>query len=167
MLEKIIIKMLKGLAATVYVCLLTAIFSVPVIFIYQAFKEPVFTLNKTETVLNIEEDGYLSAIGEELSHWQRIDYSLTAESGRFSPYYYRIEEFIPAENSLLHENSGCRIVIDEPLYFTNTIKDDFVISVYIRNDSGINTEEVAKSALFRAKSYEKGFFEFAITYDKS
>ena len=164
MFEKVTVKLLKGLAAVTYTVLLTAIFSFPVIFIYQGFKEPVFTLNKTEIVYDIENDGYLSSAGEDPSQWKRIDYSLTAESGRYSPYYYRIEEFVPSEESALYGRADCRIIIDEPLYFTNVQKDDFVLSVYIKAESDLNAEDIAKDALFRAKEYEKGFFEFVVTY---
>lgn len=164
MFEKITVKLLKGFAAVVYACLLTAILSTPVIFIYQAFKEPIFTLTDTVVYEEIKEDQYLASIGEEPANWKKIDYCLTACAGRFSPYFYRIEKFEPTEDSAL---SGFRqeylITLDEPLYFTNVTEDEFVISVYIRAESSLDVREISKQALFRAVECEKGFFEFSIT----
>ena len=57
------------------------------------------------------------------------------------------------------------IVLDEPLYFTNTVTDDFVISLYIKDDGKTDIEELTKSMNLKAKNYEKGFFEFAAYYE--
>lgn len=167
MFEKIIIKGLRGLAGVVYVCVLATILSIPVIFIYQAFKEPVFTLEKTEILSCSQEDSNITSIGEKPEEWQRIDYTLSASSGRFSPYYYKIGEFAPTQTSPLYNKTGYFIVLDEPLYFTNTVSDSFLISVYIKKDSGIDINQVASSAMFEAENYEKGFFEFAAYYKVS
>lgn len=167
MFEKIIIRCLRGLAGVVYVCLLSTLLSIPVIFIYQAFKEPVFTLEKTEILNCSQDDARLSEMGEKADEWKKIDYTITASSGRFSPYYYKISEFTPTESSPLYAQSGFFLVLDEPLYFTNTISDSFVISVYIKDGSGIDVASVASSAQFEAVGYEKGFFEFALQYNTS
>ena len=165
MVEKTIVSILKGLAAVVYTVLLVSILSSPAIFIYQAFRPPVFTFNGAEIKADLTDDEYLKGTNRSPEDWVRIDYSLSASSGRFSPYYYRVDTFVPDDETAFPETGSYMIVLDEPLYFTNTVTDDFVISLYIKDDGKTDIEELTKSMNLKAKNYEKGFFEFAAYYE--
>lgn len=52
MFEKSVITILKGFSAVIYVLIMLTLFSIPVLFIWQAVTPPVFTLNAVEITEN-------------------------------------------------------------------------------------------------------------------
>lgn len=164
MFEKTVISILKSMSAVIYIVIMLVLFSSPAIFIYQAFRPPVFSFDTVAVPTDLKEDEYLSSIGESPEDWQRIDYKMTASAGEFSPYNYKIDEFIIEENEILDEAEAYKVILDEPLEFSNEEADSFTLSLYIKSEENIDLEELTKSAEFKAKSYEKGFSEFSVKY---
>ncbi len=164
MFEKIIIALLKGMSAVVYVLIMLTLFSAPVIFIYQAVKPPVFTLLEVNEAEIEENDGFLLSEGKSSEDFIRIDYTMTASSGKFSPYSYEISEFTVEENEFTEKAGEILVTIDEPLSFSNTENDDFILSVYIEKEYASELSEIASSLNFKAVNYEKSFSEFSLKH---
>ncbi len=164
MFEKILVTTLKSASAVVYVLIMAALFAFPVSFIIHAFLPPVFTLSRIETSV-VEEDDIISDENIEITEgWHRIDYYITASSGKFSPYEYTIEEITLQNDEFLSFAHNYTVLIDEPSYFTKDITDEMVISLYIDTDEEFDINSVCKEAEFKTLIYEKGFGEFKVKY---
>ncbi len=164
MFEKTVIALLKGLSAVVYAAIFILIFSMPVIFIYQAFKPPVFEFSGAAIITDLSQDSYLLTADENSADWQKIEFSLTASSGALSPYSYIIEEFSAEENEILENAEDYRIVLDAPIEFTKDEKDSFTLSVYVKTDNEAELYELAGTISFKAETYEKSFGEFSLKF---
>ncbi len=162
MFEKTIISTLKGFSAAVYILIMLALFSVPVLFIWQAFIPPEFIFDSVSVPESLEDDEYIK---DREGSWHRIDFMMTASSGKFSPYSYKIEEFEIEDGSLPEEFSSAELVLDAPLEFTNTESDSFVLSLYICSDEKPDSEEITRNISFRAVNYEKSFSEFSLKHN--
>ena len=268
MFEKSVITILKGFSAVIYVLIMLTLFSIPVLFIWQAMTPPVFTLNAVEitenavlpeaavsdseeneaeegtekentensaaeadeitssetkeidpetkeTALKSTENAFESeetvskteepdsesektateseesvskpeetateseenaseaeessfgddalaedAVTDEES-WTRIDFFLTAEAGKISPYSYMIDCFVAEENELLKDKEY-ELILDEPISFDNKTGDDFTLSLYIKED--IDIEKLCQTISFKAEDYEKSFAEFSLKW---
>ncbi len=164
MFEKTVINILKSGAAVVYVLIMLTLFSAPVLFIVQAFAEPTFQFDLVSIPDSLEGDEFLK---EETDGWYRIDYCMTASSGKFSPYSYKISQFTAEENEFLASFEDYKITIDEPLEFSNIKDDSFTLSLYIKSDTEPDFTQITKSVTFKAVNYEKSFGEFYVTYEKN
>lgn len=164
MFEKIVIALLKSMSAVVYVIIMLTLFSVPVIFIYQAVKPPVFTVLEVIKAEIEEDDEFLLSEGQSSEDFIRIDYTMTASSGKFSPYSYEISEFTVEENEFTEKAGTILVTIDEPLSFSNTENDDFILSVYIEKEYASELSGIASSLSFKAVNYEKSFSEFSLEH---
>lgn len=161
MVSKFFTAILKALSALVYVLSSLLILSVPVLFTVQAFIPPVFTLN---SVKSTDITDVLSPL-KSCERWYRADFYMTAGSGVLSPYFYDIDDFDLCENKYAGAVKQYYVVLDAPLHFTNRIKDDFIISLYIRSDAPEEKiQEFLNSVEFEAKNYRKGFASFTLTY---
>lgn len=163
MFEKAVINTLKSGAAVIYVIIMLVLFSVPVLFIWQAFVPPVFTFESVSAPEIIENGEFISDDG---GKWYRIDYSVTASSGKISPYSYEIEQFEAEENEYLDSFSDHRVEIDESLSFSNTEDDSFILTLYIKSDKEPDFEEITKNVSFKAVNYKKSFGQFYVTFEK-
>lgn len=163
MFEKAVITTLKSGAAVIYVIIMLVLFSAPVLFIWQAFVPPVFTFDSMSAPEIVENEEFISDDG---GKWYRIDYSVTASSGKISPYSFEIEQFEAVENEYLGSFSDHRVEIDEPLKFSNTEDDSFILSLYIRSETAPDLEEVAENVSFKAVNYKKSFGQFYVTFEK-
>lgn len=159
-MEKSIITLLKSGSAVIYVLIFCLILSIPVIFIYQAVKPPVFTFEAAAVEESFTGD---EVISEEAESWHKIQFTLSASAGRFSPYSFYIEEFSFSENVLPEGISDYRIVLDEPIFCTKDQSDTFTLSVYIKGDTDIN--EFIKDLSFKASDYTKSFGEFKLKFE--
>lgn len=164
MFEKILVTALKSASAVIYVIIMIALFAFPVSFIIHAFLPPVFTLSKIETSVVGENDSFLGSSDETTDVWHKIDYYITASSGKFSPYEYTIEEVTLQNDEFLSFADGYKVFIDEPSYFTKDITDEIVISLYINSNEEFDINSVCKEAQFKTLIYEKGFGEFKVKY---
>ena len=164
MFEKTIITLLKGMSAVIYIFIMLTLFSAPVIFIYQAVKPPVFTLTEVNEAVISENDDFLSENGKNSDDYIRIDYTMTASSGKFSPYSYEISEFTVEENEFTKNSGEILVSIDEPISFSNTVSDDFVLSVYIEKENAPALSEITSEISFKAVNYEKSFSEFSLKH---
>ncbi|MBQ9945686.1 MAG: hypothetical protein IJO68_04090 [Clostridia bacterium] len=247
MFEKSVITILKGFSAVIYVLIMLTLFSIPVLFIWQAVTPPVFTLNAVEitenavlpeeavsdrkeneaeegtekentensaaeadeitssetkeidpetkeTALESEEtvsetkvpasesekpateseenasqstessfgdDALAEDAATDEESWTRIDFFLTAEAGKISPYSYMIDCFVAEENELLKDKEY-ELILDEPISFDNKTGDDFTLSLYIKED--IDIEKLCQTISFKAEDYEKSFAEFSLKW---
>ena len=247
MFEKSVITILKGFSAVIYVLIMLTLFSIPVLFIWQAVTPPVFTLNAVEitenavlpeeavsdrkeneaeegtekentensaaeadeitssetkeidpetkeTALESEEtvsetkvpasesekpateseenasqstessfgdDALAEDAATDEESWTRIDFFLTAEAGKISPYSYMIDCFVAEENEL-HKDKEYELILDEPISFDNKTGDDFTLSLYIKED--IDIEKLCQTISFKAEDYEKSFAEFSLKW---
>ncbi len=162
MFEKIIITTLKSFSAVIYVFIMLALFSVPVLFVYQAFQPPEFILEGITIPESLGDDEFLS--GKE-GNWHRIDFTMTASSGKFSPYSYKIEEFTTENSGVLSQFEDYEIRIDSPLEFSNTESDSFVLSLYVLSEEAPDFTEITADITFSAINYEKSFSEFSVRYN--
>ena len=162
MFEKAIISTLKGFSAVIYVLIMLALFSVPVLFIWQAFTPPEFVFDAVNVPESLENDEYIK---DREGSWHRIDFMMTASAGQISPYSYKIEEFEIEEGSLPAEVGEAALVLDAPLEFSNTVSDSFVLSLYICSEEEPDFEELTKNISFRAVNYEKSFSEFSLKHN--
>lgn len=234
MFEKSVITILKGFSAVIYVLIMLTLFSIPVLFIWQAVTPPVFTLNAVEITENAvlpeeavsdrkeneaeegtekentensaaeadeitssetkepasesektateseesvsepeetaSEDEAETSFGDDAlaedaatdeESWTRIDFFLTAEAGKISPYSYMIDCFVAEENELLKDKEY-ELILDEPISFDNKTGDDFTLSLYIKED--IDIEKLCQTISFKAEDYEKSFAEFSLKW---
>lgn len=164
MFEKTVITILKSGAAVAYVFIMLILFSVPVLFVWQAFVPPVFTFDSVSIPDSL--DGDENITDAQTNGWYRIDYNMTASSGILSPYSYKIEQFTAEENEILQQFSDYKVTIDAPLEFSNTEDDSFILSLYIKSDTTPDFDEITKTVTFKAVNYEKSFSEFSVTYEK-
>lgn len=164
MFEKIIITLLKSLSANVYIVIMLTLFSIPVVFIYQAVKPPVFTFESMSIEKVSADDEYLTSIGMNTDGWIKLNYSITADSGKFSPYSYEINEFGIEENEYTESIGEIPVLLDEPLSFSNTVTDSCTLSVYIEEDKISDIKTFAENIKFTATKFEKSFSEFSLKY---
>lgn len=164
MFEKIIVSALKGGSLVAYILIMLSLFSAPVIFIYQAFMPPVFEFDSASIYNELKEDEYLTAIGENPEDWQKMECHITASSGKFSPYKYKIAEFYVEENEILKNVEDYKVIIDKTPEFSNTESAEFTLSLYVKSAEKINFSELAEISEFKAKSYEKSFSQFSVSY---
>lgn len=160
--EKLIISTLKGFSAVIYVLVMLALFSVPVLFIWQAFVPPEFVLESINVPESLENDTYIK---NKSDSWHRIDFIMTASSGKISPYSYKIDEFKVKDTGILKKYDSYKLVLDAPLEFTNVQSDSFVLSLYIYSEQKPDFEEIAEGISFSAVNYEKSFSQFAVIYE--
>ncbi len=159
-MEKSIITLLKSGSAVIYVLIFCLILSIPVIFIYQAVKPPVFTF---DTVAVEEAFSGDEIITENADEWQKLQLTLSASAGKFSPYSFYIEEFAFSKDVPTDRIEEYKIVLDEPIFCTKDINDPFTLSVYIKGDADIN--EFIKDLSFKASDYTKSFGEFKLKFE--
>lgn len=159
-MEKGIISVLKGGSAVIYVLILCLVLTLPVLFIYQAVQPPVFTLESVTVDENFKGD---EVIPEEEEGWHRIQLTLNAAAGRFSPYSFYIESFGFAKNTPTTGILRHKIVLDEPIFCTKDISDPFTLTVYIQGDTDIN--DFIKNLSFVAQNYTKSFGEFDLKFE--
>ena len=159
-MEKSIITLLKSGSAVIYVLIFCLILSIPVIFIYQAVKPPVFTF---DTVAVEEAFSGDEIITENADEWQKLQLTLSASAGKFSPYSFYIEEFDFSKDVPIDRIEEYKIVLDEPIFCTKDINDPFTLSVYIKGDTDIN--EFIKDLSFTASDYTKSFGEFKLKFE--
>ena len=159
-MEKGIISVLKGGSAVIYILIFCLILAVPVIFIWQAFEPPVFTLESVTVDENAEGD---EVIPQEEEGRHRIQLTLNATAGSFSPYSFYIEEFDFSKDVPKSGISEYRIVLDEPIFCTKDISDPFTLTVYIQGDTDINA--FVKDLSFVAQKYTKSFGEFDLKFE--
>ena len=160
MIEKFIVSTLKSASAVVYAAVLLLVLSIPVIFIYQAFQPPQFVFDSVAVTEDLSDDIHLT--DEESEEWIRVDFSLTASSGKFSPYSFYIEQFSFADEGILNTTAEYKIILDEPIECTKDVKDPFTLSVYIKGETDIN--EFVKSVSFKATDFSKSFGEFSLKF---
>ena len=161
MVEKFIVSTLKSASAVVYVAVLLLILSIPVIFIYQAFLPPQFVFDTVSVTEDFADDIHLSD-EEKNEKWVRVDFSLIASSGKFSPYSFYIEQFTFADESIKESLEEYKIILDEPIECTKDVKDPFTLSVYIKGETDIN--EFIKTVSFKATDFNKSFGEFSLEF---
>lgn len=159
-MEKTIISILKGGSAVIYVLLFLLIFSMPVIFIYQAVKPPVFTFDTVAVEENFEGDEIIS---DGAGEWQKLQFTLSATAGKFSPYSFYIEEFSLDAEALGISAEDVRVILDEPVSCTKDTTDPFTITLYIRADGDVR-EHIGDLA-FKASDYTKSFGEFKLKFE--
>ena len=159
-MEKGIISFLKGGSAVIYVAILCLILSIPVLFIYQAVKPPVFTF---DTVAVEEAFTGDEVITENADEWHKLQLTLSATAGKFSPYSFYIEEFDFSKDVPKSGISEYRIVLDEAIFCTKDITDPFTLTVYINGETDIN--EFVKDLSFVARDYTKSFGEFKLKFE--
>lgn len=160
-MEKGIISVLKGGSAVVYVLIFCLVLTLPVLFIYQAVQPPVFTLESVTVDENFKGDEVIPE--EEEEGWRRIQLTLNATAGSFSPYSFYIEEFDFSKDVPKSGISEYRIVLDEPIFCTKDITDTFTLTVYIQGDTDINA--FVKDLSFSAQKYTKSFGEFDLKFE--
>lgn len=154
MFEKSIITILKSLSAVIYVVIMVALFSFPVSFIVHAFIPPVFSLSKIE----------YEQVGDAAEKEYRIDYYITASSGKYSPYEYTIDEIALKNDEFLSFAESYEVTLDEPSSFTKDNHDEMIISLHINTEEDFDIQQICKEAEFKTKVYEKGFGEFKVKY---
>ncbi len=159
-MEKRIISLLKGGSAVIYGVLLCLVLSLPVLFIYQAFLPPVFTF---DTVAVEEAFSGDEIITENADEWQKLQLTLSATAGKFSPYCFYIEEFDFSKDVPTDGIEEYKIVLDEPIFCTKDINDPFTLTVYVKGDAQIN--ELTKQLSFTASDYTKSFGEFKLKFE--
>ena len=156
-MEKTVISLLKSGSAVIYVLLFLLIFSMPVIFIFQAFMPPVFTLDTVALEENFSGD---EIITENPEAWQKIQLTLSASAGKFSPYSFYIEEFVLAADALSAEET--KLFLDEPVYCTKDSTDTFTLTLYIKGAEDVR-EQIGNLS-FKASDYTKSFGEFILKF---
>ncbi len=166
MIEKIIISVLKALSGIFFIVIMLTLFSIPVIFIYQAFMPPVFSFENIIISEEVENDEFLISQGESSDGWASVDYKLSASSGKYSPYSYKIDEFMLDEDYFNGNLPEYKVRLDDTVEFTNTESDSFTLTLYIKKNGTDSINEVLKSVSFKAKTYEKSFSEFSVTYEE-
>ncbi len=152
------------MSAVIYVLIMLTLFSIPVVFIYQAVKPPVFTFESITIEEADENDEYLASIGKSSDGWIKLNYSITANSGRFSPYSYEINEFGIDENDYTKDVGEISVFIDEPLSFSNTETDSCTISLYVEENKISDIKTFAENIEFKATKFEKAFSEFSLKH---
>ncbi len=153
-MEKAVISLFKGGSAVIYVFIFCLVLSIPGIFIYQAIKTPEFTLETVSIEENFSGDGVIT---EESEDWNKIQFSLTATAGKFSPYSYEISEFEAEGIETEH-----KIVLDEPILCDKDTVDPFTITLYIKGETDI--DKVIESVSFKASDFSKSFGEFELKF---
>ena len=156
-MEKTVISLLKSGSAVIYVLLFLLIFSMPVIFIFQAFMPPVFTLDSVAIEENFTGD---EIITENPGDWQKIELSLTARAGKFSPYSFSIDEFSLTADEL--QAAETKLFLDEPVYCTKDSSDPFTLTLYIKGAEDVR--ELIDDISFKASDYTKSFGEFKLKF---
>lgn len=159
-MEKGIISVLKGGSAVIYILILCLVLSLPVLFIYQAVMPPVFTFDSVAIEESFTGD---EVITEETGEWQKLQLTLDASAGKFSPYSFSIEEFGFSEDVPTDGIEDYKIVLDEPIFCTKDETDPFTLTVYIKGDVNIN--EFMSSLSFSATDYTKSFGEFKLKFE--
>ncbi len=159
-MEKTAITSLKALSAVAYAAIFLLIFSLPVIFIYQAFKAPVFVFDSVAVTADFQGDENIPQ--DEAEGWQKIEFSLVAEAGTFSPYSFYIEEFALSSELVPGGASDVLIAIDEPVSCTKDTKDPFTLSLYVKDAA--DASSLASGVSFKAVTYEKSFGEFSLKF---
>ena len=162
--EKIVISLLKGLSAVIYVAIMITLFSIPVVFIYQAVKPPVFTLDSMTIEEVSEDDTYPDTLGEYKDGIIKLNFNMIADSGKFSPYTYEISEFAMEENEYTKILGEIPVFLDEPLSFSNKVSDSCTLSIYVEKDKIDDLEKLAESITFTATKFEKSFAEFSVKH---
>ena len=159
-MEKTITATLKSLSAVVYVVIFLLIFSLPVIFIYQAFQPPVFVFDSVAVEYDFQGDGNIPA--EEAAGWQKIEFSLICKTGKFSPYSFNISKFDLSSALLPDSASDILVTTDGEIYCDKDTDSPFTLTLYVKDAGDINNfvEEVS----FRAVTYEKSFGEFSLKF---
>ena len=158
-MEKAIIRLLKGGSAVIYLLILVIVLAIPVIFVYQALMPPVFTLDTIAVEENFTGD---EVIPENDGEWQKVQLSLVAKAGKFSPYSFYIESFGIKNDVLPAGAEDAEIVLDEPVFCTKDSSDPFTITLYIKGTEDVY--EFIKSVSFNASDYTKSFGEFRLKF---
>lgn len=159
-MEKAIISFFKGGSAVIYVLIFCLILAMPVIFIYQAFMPPVFTFDTVAAEENFTGDEVITDSPEE---WQKIQFSLSAAAGKYSPYSFYIEEFSLDTTVLTEGAEDLKILLDEPIFCDKDTSDPFTLTLYIKGAGDVN--ELIKSVSFVASDYTKSFGEFKLKFE--
>ncbi len=123
---------------------------------------PVFTFDSVAIEENFTGDEVVSS-EDSPEEWQKIQITLTASAGKFSPYSFYIEEFDFAKDVPKTGISEYKIVLDEPISCTKDITDPFTLTVYIKGETDIN--ELIKDLSFTASDYTKSFGEFKLKFE--
>ena len=159
-MEKTITSTLKALSAVVYVVLFLLIFSLPAIFIYQAFQPPVFVFDSVATEVDFQGDENIPA--DKAQDWQKISFSLICQTGKFSPYSFTIESFELSSQMSDGSASDVLVVTDGTVYCDKDTKAPFTLTLYVKDAQDINN--FVKGISFRASDYEKSFGEFSLKF---
>lgn len=158
-MEKTVISVLKSGSAVIYVLILGLVLSIPVVFIYQAVKPPVFTFESVAIEESFTGDEVITDSPEK---WQKLSLSMNANSGSFSPYGFYIEEFAVADDTLTAGAEEIKIILDEPISCSKDITDPFTLTIYIKGEADL--QEFTKSIALKAVTYEKSFGEFKLKF---
>lgn len=154
-MEKAIISFFKGGSAVAYVLLLCLVLSLPVVFIYQAFQPPEFTFEAVAVEEDFTGDEIITKDSEK---WQKLQLSLSASSGEFSPYSFEIREFAVEGTDKEHI-----VILDDTVVCTKDESDPFTLTLYVQDtrDAG----EIMKEISFVASDYTKSFGEFDLKFE--
>ncbi len=127
----------------------------------ESVSKPEETASEDEAESSFGDDALAEDAATDEESWTRIDFFLTAEAGKISPYSYMIDCFVAEENELLKDKEY-ELILDEPISFDNKTGDDFTLSLYIKED--IDIEKLCQTISFKAEDYEKSFAEFSLKW---
>ena len=161
MTEKVFLPFYSGVSALIYFAVMFLIFAVPVLFITQAKASPDFRLDSVEVSPADGTDAFFTSSGKSADGWYKIVYHMNVGSKKSSPYSYTVEDFALKDPEDFIKTGNYAVFLDEPLSFSSTQRDDFVLTLYA---GGFADETAAKEfagkAAFGTRGISRNFSFF-------
>ena len=161
MTEKVLLPFYTLLSVVVYLTVLIGILTIPLLFAVQANAPLSFSLEGIDVSPADAGDAEFAASGYAPEGWYRIDYRMSVGSAKMSPYSYTVEAFALKAPAAFKKTGAYFVTLDEPLSFSRSVRDSFVLSLYVGGfEDGAAAEAFARTAGFGARGVVRGFSFF-------
>ena len=161
MTEKLLLPFYSVISVVIYVVLLAGIVAIPLLFASQAYASPDFALEEITVTPAAEDDAVFAASGNAPRGWYRIDYRMNAASPKLSPYRYTVKSFALKAPVDFKKTGTYFTALDEPLSFSRSERDEFVLSLYVGGfPDQASAEAFARTAGFGTRGITRWFSFF-------
>lgn len=155
MKNKITLSAFNILSVITIIGVLSLVISILVTFALTFNTEPQFELNGI-TVEKAEANDPLKPANS--GNWYKVTYDMSVSSHKFSPYSYEVKSFALTSPADFRKNGKYKLYHDEDLRFSNTQKDDFVLTLYIESSEDIvYITELAQNSGFGMRKLTQKF----------
>ena len=160
--EKLLLPFYSVISVVIYVALLAGLLAVPLLFAATAYAPLDFALEGIDVSPADAADGTFAASGNEPRGWYRIDYRMNVGSAALSPYRYTVNNFALKAPADFKKTGSYFLALDEPLTFSRSERDSFVLTLYVQGFADREAAEVfARTAGFGTRGIVRRFSFFA------